>query len=92
MDPASLAAGAVGVLVPYLAEAGKEVAKKAGGAAWEGTGKLWTLVRSKLAKPGECQIFCVSRVRGLLDIVRGGPGDGYTRRGFGRAVGRLREA
>ena len=51
MDPATLAAGAVGALVPYLAEAGKELAKKAGGAAWEGAGKLWTLLRSKLTRP-----------------------------------------
>src|SRR5512144_2423913 len=40
----------------------------------------------------ECQTFCVSRVRGLLHVVRGDPGDGYSRRGFGRASGRLREA
>ena len=51
MDPATLAACAVGALVPYLAEAGREVAKKAGGTAWEGTGKLWTLMRAKLMKP-----------------------------------------
>ncbi len=57
MDPATLAAGAVGALVPYLAEAGKELAKKAGGAAWEGAGKLWTLLRSKLTRPEQQSVL-----------------------------------
>jgi len=51
MDPVTLAAGAVAVLSPYLAEAGKTLAGKAGEAAWQQGEKLWTLVRGKLARP-----------------------------------------
>jgi hypothetical protein len=42
---------------PYLAEAGKELAKKAGGAAWEGCEKLWTLTRSKLTRPEQQSVL-----------------------------------
>lgn len=48
MDPTTLAAGAVAALVPYLGEAGKAVAKKAGDAAWGQCEKLWTFLRGRL--------------------------------------------
>ena len=51
IDPATLAAGAVGALVPYLAEAGKAVAGEIGKSTWAGVSKLWTLLRAKLGKP-----------------------------------------
>ena len=42
---------------PVPGGAGKEVAKKAGGAAWEGAGKLWTLLRSKLTRPEQQSVL-----------------------------------
>jgi hypothetical protein len=45
---ATLAAMAVGYLAPYLAEAGKEGAKKLGGAAADGAVRLLGFLRDKL--------------------------------------------
>jgi hypothetical protein len=51
VEPATLAVGAVAALVPYLAEAGKGMATKAGEAVWQGCEKLWSLLKSTLTKP-----------------------------------------
>ena len=51
MDIPVLAASAVALLSPYLVKGSEEFAKKVGGAAFEGVGKLAALVREKLAGP-----------------------------------------
>jgi hypothetical protein len=52
MDPTTLATTAVTALVPFFTEAGKEVAKRAGGAAIETTTRLYTFLKKKLTSPG----------------------------------------
>jgi len=52
VEPATLAATAVGYLAPYLAEAGKEGAKKLGGAAADGAVRLLGFLRDKLRGTG----------------------------------------
>ncbi len=47
-ETATLAATAVGYLTPYLAEAGKEGAKRVGGAAADGAVRLLGFLRDKL--------------------------------------------
>jgi|GEM_PF-5228090 len=51
MDISGLATAAVALLSPYLVEGSKEFSKKVGAAAFEGVGKLATLIRTKLAGP-----------------------------------------
>ena len=51
MEPVSVAAGAVAVLAPYLAEAGKAAAGEVGKSTWAGATKLWALLRGKLSRP-----------------------------------------
>lgn len=51
MDPASVAAGAVTALVPYLAEAGKAAAGEVGKSTWAGAKKLWALLHGRLSRP-----------------------------------------
>lgn len=76
MDPTSLAAAAVTAVVPYLVDAGKGLAGKAGEDAWEQGKKLWTLLRQKLsgtaqsgalddlsAQPGDDDLQAVARVQ-----------------------------
>jgi GNAT superfamily N-acetyltransferase len=49
MDEAGTAATAVALVVPYLAEGAKELARKVGGEAGQRVVKLWDAVRGKLA-------------------------------------------
>jgi hypothetical protein len=46
MDPATLAAGAIALLTPYLAKAGTEFAGEAGKAAWRLAGRLLDRLQS----------------------------------------------
>jgi hypothetical protein len=52
IDPATLATTAVTCLIPFLKEAGKEVAKRVGGAATDTTVQLYNFLKSKLVSPG----------------------------------------
>ena len=50
MEPISvLAASAVAVITPYLVEAGKAVAKKAGEATWARAEELYSLIKAKFS-------------------------------------------
>ena len=49
MDEAGMAATALALVAPYLAEGGKELAKKVGAEAGSRVVKLWDAVRGKLA-------------------------------------------
>jgi hypothetical protein len=50
MDFLSLSAGAIAFVAPYLAEGGKEMAKRAGGAVWEKVLSLHRFIGSSLAQ------------------------------------------
>ena len=52
MDPVTLAGAAVALVAPYLAEGGKELAKKVGGEAGERIVKLYDKVKAKLSGGG----------------------------------------
>ena len=52
MDPVALAGSAVALVAPYLAEGGKELAKKVGGAAGERIVQLYDKVKAKLSGGG----------------------------------------
>ena len=52
MDPVTLASAAVALVAPYLAEGGKELAKKVGGEAGERIVNLYDKVKAKLTGGG----------------------------------------
>jgi hypothetical protein len=52
MDPITLAGAAVALVTPYLAEGGKELAKKVGGEAGAQIVKLYEKVKAKLTGGG----------------------------------------
>lgn len=52
MDPTTLATTAVTALAPFLTEAGKEAAKRTGGAAVDTAKQLYDFLKKKLISPG----------------------------------------
>ena len=52
MDPTTLAGATVALVTPYLAEGGRELAKKLGGEAGQRIVKLYDKVKSKLTGSG----------------------------------------
>jgi len=48
MDPLTLATMVVGVLAPYVAKASEELAKQAGGAAWDQLNTIYDAIKHKL--------------------------------------------
>jgi hypothetical protein len=83
MDEAGMAATAVALVAPYLAEGAKELAKKVGGEAGGRVVKLWDAVRGKLAgrealadveaKPGDARRWQALEVK-LEEALAADPG------------------
>ncbi len=57
MEVAPLAASAVALLAPYVVKGSEAFAKKVGDAAFEGVGKLLSLVKGKLTGPAAAEVI-----------------------------------